>query len=362
MAMTLQANLADVHRHIVESACLAPSAENIQPWTFSAGGRTLIISYDTSQSLASDIGHMLGLTGVGACLENAVIAAREEEFEPKVDYVSKSIGFDHLEGELPVAALQLSDAGQPDSLYSQLADRCTSRRMESRSIDQPILDELALETNAFSRVQLDWVTDPGKMRELGRLVGMGNRVRFEHKPFHQEFYHNVRFTPHEVESSRDGLDLATLQLPWGVGSILTQLRKWQRMRVANCLGFSRSVARQAEKEICRSGALGVLTVEVADVESFLEGGRALQRVWLATTKAGLGFHPAAALAVFLAHVRQSDGTHLSSRHWQMARNMHERFYRLYPSDRTLQMIFRVGYAQRPTVRSLRKLPLLKTLD
>lgn len=128
------------------------------------------------------------------------------------------------------------------------------------------------------------------------------------------------------------------------------------MWAANLLGFSRGVARQAAAEVCASGAIGILTVDEPTKANFLSGGRQFERLWLSATAAGIGLHPAASLAVFLAYAERTDGRGLPAKHWRMAQAMKQEFDRLYPQlqGRTVQMVFRVGYADAPAVRSLRR--------
>lgn len=356
MTIILSDRMAALHRRTVEAAILAPSAENTQPWHFHSEGNGLLICLDESRVLASDVDSMLDLTSLGTCLENAVIAARQSGYEPTVTTKFNSWETRQQENLLPVAKLDFSEPGAVDPLFAHLATRCTSRRMQRTPIATQQLEEIYRSISTFSAVQLDWITDPGDVREIAQLAGIGNRIRFEYEPFHQEFYNNVRGSQRAAESTRDGLDLATLQLPIGVAGILNFLRKWPRMRAANRLGFSRSVARQAAAEVRSSGALGVLTVDDPTPESFLCGGRALQRLWLTATANQLGLHPTAALPVFLAYAERTDGSRLLPKHHRMAQGMHDRFNRLFPQlrGRTVQMVFRLGYANQPKVRSLRR--------
>jgi len=358
MASTLNENLTVVYRRMVKAAILAPSAENTQPWHFFVRESGLTICLDRSRALASDVDFMLDLTSLGTCTENAVLAAREIGFEPTVAFVAEQeqLRLRQAKGYVPVVKLTCSKAGEMDPLFHCLAARCTSRRMESTEIARPRLDKLAAEIGEIPGVRINWVTEQNALREVAQLVGIGNRIRFEYQPFHQEFYDNVRITPEEITTTRDGLDLATLQLSSGVTTIMTFLKRWPRMWVANLLGFSRDVARQAAAEMRCSGAVGILSVDAATCDCFLNGGRALERLWLATTAAKLGFHPAAALAVFLAYAQRTDGSRLLPKHQQMAEGIQQRFYRLYPqlSGRTVQMVFRIGHAKQPEVRSLRR--------
>jgi nitroreductase len=340
---------------MVEAAVLAPSVENLQPWRFAIDDGALIVFMDARRQLPSDVDAMLAWTSVGAAAENAVIAARQGGMEPTVSHLAPS-STDEDADLVPAVRIDLTQLGEPDALFPYLKTRCTMRRMESRPLPADDLTRLAGSIAAFENVQLDWVTEPSAIRQLGKLVGMGNRIRFEHKPFHAEFYESMRFTRREVNASRDGLDVKTLQLPPGVGSVLRMLREWPRMRVANLLGFSRSVARQAAKEVRSSGAVGILSVDAPSRTSFIDGGRAFERIWLSATAAGLGVHPTASLPVFVAHAQCIDGSGLPAKHRQMARTMSEQFRELLPhlADRAPQMAFRAGFAATPMVRSLRR--------
>ena len=364
MTATLLQDTTGLHRRIVEAAILAPSAENTQPWQFSSNGESLTFYLDRQRVLESDVDFMLDLTSLGACIENAVIAAREAGYEPTVNYEVDRERPEQDERLIPVAHLNCRAGGEQDALFPYITTRCTCRRMDgTRLVEKSVLDAISAHIGGLHGPRVDWVTDRRDIRRLAKLVGLGNRIRFEYAPFHKEFYNNIRFSREKVESTRDGLDVATLQLPWGVATILACLRKWPRMWAANLLGFSRGVARQAAAEVCASGAMGILTVEEPTRTNFLSGGREFERLWLSATAAGIGLHPAASLAVFLAYAERTDGHRLLAKHWRMAQAMKQEFDRLYPQiqGRTVQMVFRLGYAGTPRVRSLRR-PAQDVLD
>ena len=351
---------------MIEAAILAPSAENTQPWRFAIDGDRLLVGIDRSRTLASDVDDMLTLTGIGAAIENAVIAARGEGLEPTVVYRGNGncdeYGDDREirpngDGEFEaIAEITTTPAATSDPLYPYLAKRCTTRRLKAEPIAPEVLQRLADAAAEFPGVRIDWLTTRAEISPLAKLVGLCNRLRFEHEPFHREFYDNVRFTPEEVMATRDGLDVKTLQLPLGVAGILRALRKWPRMRAANWLGFSRAVGRQAAAEVCCSGAVGVLSVNGATPECFMDGGRALERIWTAAAVAGLGFHPTASLPVFLAYAQRTDGRKLPSPHRELAGELSQQFRKRLPllAGRTVHMVFRVGESESVPARSLRR--------
>lgn len=342
---------------MVEAAILAPSAENTQPWRFAIEDDRLLVGIDRSRTLASDVDNMLTLTGIGSAIENAVIAARGMGLEASVRYAlgGKPLGVQDNEFEA-IAEIATTPAETHDPLYPFLCQRCTMRRLTAKPIAPEVLQRLAAAAADFPEVGVDWLTSQAEIKPIAKLVGLGNRMRFEYEPFHREFYDNMRFTSEEVAATRDGLDVKTLQLPSGVAGILHALRKWPRMRAANWLGFSRAVARQAATEVCCSGAVGVLSIDAATPECFLAGGRALERIWTASAAAELGFHPTASLPVFLAYAQRTDGRKLPAPHRELAAEMSRVFYKRLPrlAGRAIQMVFRVGLAEDLPPRSLRR--------
>jgi nitroreductase len=352
----LKENTTDVYRRIVAAAVLAPSAENVQPWQFVVRDDALTVLLDRTRTLASDIGDMLSLTAVGTCIENAVIAATSLGFSSSVDYLADDVRSGGSSTATPIARIRFSEGATLDPLADSIELRCTSRRLEERPLEESLLNELEESCRVVPSVHAHWV-DRERLGQFAELIGIGNRIRFEHEPFHEELYRNLRFTAAEAERTRDGLDVATLQLPAALAWLLSALRTWRRMKIFNALfGFSRTAAKQTAKEVRCSGAVGFLTIPTSDTKAYVEGGRAVERIWLSATRLGLGFHPTASLPVFLAYARTGAHRQLP-RHEQVIADMAERFQRMYPdlADRTVQMAFRIGYVREmPAARSLRR--------
>jgi len=218
------------------------------------------------------------------------------------------------------------------------------------------LARIAEAAGGFPQVRLDWVDDRRRIRSFARVIAASDRFRFEYEPFHQEIYRQLRFSAEEAERTRDGLDLRTLELPPGTGLVLRLLRSWPRMRLLNRLRLNRLLTAPSALSVWKSGALGVVSLPDPSNSNFLEGGRAFQRIWLAAQAEGLAMQPLGSLPVFLGHLEQLRGERLTAAHQGLSRRLGERFRRLVPAamDRTLLMVFRLGHASPPNVRSLRR--------
>lgn len=342
---------------LVRAAVLAPSPDNNQPWRFAYRDQRLTALVDPRRELPSDVGSMFSYMALGAAVENACIAGRESGYASQVEFVGLPRLCPDDEAPRPVAHVKFIGSAEPDPLFEQLDKRCTCRKMYGRdSIPAATLETLRLQAGSFFGARLDFVTDRKQIGSLARLVAAGDRIRLEYEPFHAELYRQIRFTPQEAERTRDGLDVRTFELPVGVAPLLQWLRSWPRMRLLSRLGLTRLLAAPSAQAVRASGAIGVLSVTNASPELHLTGGRALQRVWLASQAERLALHPLGSLPVFLAHHQQMGGSLLLPAHQRRVARIAEGFGRLVPNvaNRSVVMMFRLGSAAAPTVRSLRR--------
>ncbi len=340
---------------IVEAALRAPSAENTQPWLLKWRDQKLEVRHDRSKKMASDVGSMLDFTGLGALVESLVLASSTHGLSARVETLPAERDSDQSSPVVAVLTFRKSTKA-PDPLASFLPKRCTTRRMDpTRQVSREDRAAIATAAQAYPGVRIEWVSNDA-LPEIAHLTGLATSLRFEYRDFHQEIYSNLRFTHEEATRSCDGLDMATLQLPWGVAGALQFFRKWPRARLANLLGFSRAVGDTAAKEVRRSGAVGFLVVEAPSQEAFLAGGRAFLQAWLEATCLGLAFHPTAALPVFVRHGERGVSDSAPTDCHDRARRLADRFRRskAEPKGGVLQMMFRVGYGAPPSARTLRK--------
>ena len=357
------------HLDLVRAAILAPTPDNNQPWLFGSEGEELLVYLDPRRTLPSDVNFMFDLLGLGAAIENVRLAASGQGYATSVDdspvmcgdlaaceSVGKSVDKE-VDGPKLVARLSFGPGGEADPLVEQLESRCTCRKLYStQPLGEECLERLSDAVAEFGEVHLDWITDRLRIRSLSGLLASSDRVRFEYEPFHNEIFRQLRFTVDEAEQTRDGLDLRTLELPPGAGAMLGILRPWNRMKWLHRLGVGRMLTVPSAVSVCKSSAIGVLSLGEPSAAGFLRAGQAFQRIWLAADAEKLSLQPLGSLAVFFAHVQQLDGKKLSSQHQELITRLIPRFGGLVPParGRCVQMLFRVGKSARPEVRSLRR--------
>lgn len=338
---------------IVAAGVAAPSPDNNQPWLFHWDGRNLTLSLDLREALPSDVNHMFDLLSAGAVIENITLAAGRFGLRAEAKLLEQPPRDDSL----PVAQITFESGSVTDPLAFAIPSRCTNRRPYStQTLADSLIHKLTSSVEAIPGVSVVWVVDRKARSRLGRLIAMADRFRFEYPAFHAEIFRQLRFTSQQVETTRDGLDVRTLALPPGGKTIIRALRSWRVMNNLNRIGLSKLLTIPTILSVKRCGGLALLTVAKPSQENFIAAGRAMERLWLAATQAGLSVHPLGSLPIFLAHEAILHGQKLTPWHRALARWLAGRLAELLPGihESTLALILRLGYAAPPKVRSLRR--------
>lgn len=330
-------------RYVAAAAAAAPSGDNAQPWRF----RTLPTGLAVHMVPEADtsffnVRQIATLIACGAAAENAALAAGTLGFGAKVELPEK-IGPDNL-----VATVCLSEGGAEDPLADVIWERCTNRRLYKRKVvSDGILDRLRVEVEAFGcRLH---VVKGEKLKSLAKVVFQADRIRTEHRGLHEHFNSMVRFTDAETLEKLDGLPLKNLYGGAAGEAFLKLTRDWERMRLANALGFGRIVASHSAKGIVNSGAACLLTVPGMGWGDFVSGGRALQRCWLKLTDLGLAMQPMTAVTLFRLRWILDGQDGFEMKHRDMLHDLWPKFDSHFPQADFRKegqvMLFRIGYGR-----------------
>lgn len=344
-------------QHLVQQAMLAPSGGNSQPWRFHTDNQTLWVLHDRQRSRSlldsDDTGAYVGL---GAAIQNAQIAAADRGFETLVDYFPES---DAARGDTEVvAALHfVSNPAMRGSVEADLASEIPRRMTNRKVYGREELGESArrqLSKAAASRgVQLTLLEEQHDLDEIGSLVGAGDRLRMLASDLHAEMMAEVRWTREEAESTRDGLDLATLELKPYQEAAFRLIRRPEVAAFLREQASGTGLTALSESTISQSTAVGLISAKATDRTMIVKGGQALQAVWLEGTGLGLSLHPMTALIYmfypsFEAGLTAAEKGELSA--------IKARFERLVPpkADARHLMLFRLSHGESSGERALRR--------
>lgn len=341
----VSASLSSDLASIVEAAVLAPSADNRHCFELRAFPDAILLFGSEAFLSAPYHRKILSLISFGAVVENMSVRAARLGYRANVRWLP-----DAAESSL-IAELRLT-RGEPveAALDAAISGRHTNRRV---FFSGPRLSEGDLAQLAQLLYGIDGVTlaffDSGKQRAaLLRLVAMAEAERFNTRALHEDLFSSVRFDVGWRASAHEGLPPAALGVEPGVRWAFAQLRRWPVMNALRHIGVHHLLGFRAGYLPCRLAPhLGVLTTSLPMDQGAVAVGRALQRVWLEAERRGLAFQPLAGAALLAlpqyADVPAETGASLRQG-WKEL------------TDETPAMVFRLGRAKRPSIRTGRHAP------
>jgi nitroreductase len=350
------AEIPEFIRYVVEHATLAPSGGNCQPWQFYFDRGTLWVVHDTARSRNLLDGRgQASLLALGAAIENLVIAAAERGYATRVDDLPRP---DH---PAIVAALRFESSRGPEvagsaGLFSLLRCRESNRRLATRRRLTPQVPETLRQAAAHYGAHLQLVTQAAPLDELGEILGEGDRLRFLCRDLHRELFAEVRWTPRDVQRTRDGIDVATLELTAAQDAAMRVLARPDVAAFLRSEDAGSGIAEMTVKAVAAAAAVGLLTLSADTTAAWLHGGRALQRVWLAAAALGVSLQPMTALLFMFDMLGSASVNAFTERERSRLVDMQVRLDRVFDErvGAPRAMLFRLAYAPEPTARSLRR--------
>ena len=92
-------------------------------------------------------------------------------------------------------------------------------------------------------------------------------------------------------------------------------------------------------------------------EDFVNAGRTAEKVWLKATELGLSVHPCTGVIYFMERIKGGDAEAFSQNHLETIDKAYADIEQTFGvNGKTIPMLFRIGYADDPSARSLRMKP------
>lgn len=358
-----QLSSQDRLNRLMSLATAAPSGDNCQPWRLEIEkiGASEVVSLfndPTRDTSMFNFDQRASMVALGALVENLVIGASSVGFETQVSAFPESPASDL------VARVELHDAvTSRDPLIESIPDRRTTRgRYSPVHLGLDTVEALYAAASIHAPAKLHLVTEAEGRRSLARSLSFNDRMAFESKTLHSFMFQQIRWSREQALATSDGMPVETLGLDPLDRWAFSFIRHWPVTRMLNSMGLSRIVGRSTRRTIASSAAFGAISLPSDTALDFFVGGRALERVWLQATRAGLAFQPLAGLACLFQRVRAGDPGDLSRAGFARLRDLSSEVSAFFAAgERALVMIFRLGKARNETpVRTLRR-PLSSVL-
>lgn len=341
---------------IIQAACLAPSGGNAQPWKFQYLNNRLYIFHDASYSYSLlDYNNLGSYISFGAMLENIELTANTMGLSVKPDIFP-------LKDDLRLITVVSFENRVAESPLSHLATvigtRITNRNVaEKKMLDDH--DEYALTAIASTipGAVLQLFKSEEHLQEFSEILSNTERLRFLHPRGHYDtFVKELRFTREEVESTADGLDINTLNISQGDIAALQIARDPAAIHFLHQMHKGSGFKKLTAKNVATASSIGVLSMDGQEARHFLQGGRALERVWLEANHRGIAFQPVAQIIFMAEQLLAHEKSAFNAYEQSELLDIHTRFSRItnLHNGRFPVFVFRLCYADVPRVRSLRK--------
>jgi hypothetical protein len=324
----------DYRKRALSYALLAPNPHNRQPWLVRLDGSDALTFYvDLDRRLpATDPFDRQIAIGCGAFLELLSIAAAEEDY--RVDLALFPDGEDlKTLDERPVAHIQfVAGAGKRDPLFHQILARRSNKEIyEPREVPSSALAALAEAARSHGMTSTS-VGNTALAAKLRDLTWRAHVKEVTTPAANQESVDLMRIGAKEVAANPDGI-----VLEGGMIEIAARLGIVTREALADPSSTAFKQGLELYEKMAKSArAFGWIINSNKNRADQINAGRAYARMNLKATELGLGVHPWSQ----------------SLQEYPEMRELYREIHELIGQGETVQMLYRIGYAERiePTPR------------
>jgi nitroreductase len=324
---------------LVAAATLAPNPHNSQPWLFRLGSGRIDLFADASRNIgAIDPFKREKYIGLGAALENLVVAAQATGYSATVTLMPDGAHSDHA------ARIELTRASKRRSvLAAQIAKRHTNRYafVAGKEVPSDALTAMtALADAGTSAARVVWFSRNRQRAELSSLLVAATEAIIRDPDQSRSDYQWFRQTWDEIQRQRDGITIDASGLP-ELTQALAKLLPAQSRTATDDAWLTATRDRHTKT----AAAYGIVVVrDATDNTQRLEGGRLLERVHLWATGNGIALH----------HMNQLTERADRERELGIHAQFGDALRQLLPDGWHALSLFRVGYPTHTPNKSPRR--------
>ena len=344
---------------IVSDATTAPSSGNDQPWKFLFKENRLFLFNEEERAYSfGNYNNQASYISLGAAIENIVLSAHRHQLEVSVTLFPISdepiciACFDYK-----IQADETTENHSHDTLYNFVRERCTNRKITSNEpLSAELITQLQAAAESVESIKSSFVIDKEALHTLGKIISAGDRIRIMHPQGHYDFFNReIRYTAEEVQKKKTGMDIATLELSPQAALALDILRNDEGIQVLREINGLQALKSVSVVNTINSAAMGFIEADSSTPVDFINGGRAMQRQWLAATELGYAYHPMVIPLYLFYRLTSGNGEGLAEKEIEEVNEMRQQFMEIFPGEekRGEILLFRVFKADEITIRSPR---------
>lgn len=347
---------------ILDYAIWAPSGDNSQPWRFEVSENKIrVFNVPERDTSVYNFKQAASLIAHGCLIENIIIAASEFGYKAEVNLLPNA----HEKTLIAEMVLNKDSPRKHNPLFPYITLRASNRKpYDTRQLSaehKTVLENNVAKTNADG-IKLRLIDDRANLENLARLASVNEKIVLENQKLHHFLFSHITWTEKEDKIKR-GFFIKTLELQGPQKIAFKLFNYWPILNFFNVFGVSNLVSKDNAKLYAKSGALVAITAPDALAISFLKSGITTQHFWLTATKLGLAVQPITGI-LFLHHRigAGNDKEDLSSQHVNLVEDAYYKIEHIFNTNgQPITMMFRVGYADKPSAKCLRLEPGVKFL-
>lgn len=340
----------DLNR-ILEAGALAPSGDNLQPWSFKINGEEILIfnKPEKDQSFYNFNQHG-SFVSHGCLIENMATAAVHFGYRPEITFSPVA------EDKNLIAKMRfIQDSTDETDLYHFIFERRTNRKpYYSKAIGDNHKFEIFKASERFKNPKLFLIENRGSIDKIAEAISVNEKVLLETEKMHEAFFGNIRWDEKEKMSKKDGLYIKTLELAPPAHLFFKLFRHWRLMRLFSALGFPKIVSQENKKTYSSCAAMGAICAEGLNPNDFIESGRLLERIWLIATKLELSLQPLTGVVFLKKRIDAGLKEGLSAQSVGLINSAYATLEEEFKTGgKPIMLVFRIGLAPSPGSTSAR---------
>jgi tRNA A37 threonylcarbamoyladenosine dehydratase len=343
---------------IVEAATKAPSGGNTQAWKWYYSKGNLYLFHDISRSESLlDFDQLASYISFGAATENLILKSHEINLNPELILFPLTserrviCQFTFLKKQF------ISTKNSYDHLVSEIETRLTNRTISERKVIAPdILKELKQVASSVDGAQLKIIDSIDEIEKIAHIVSSIERMRMMHKRGHSDFVNEIRWTQEENELKRDGIDLNTIDITAAEKTGLIVAKDWEVINTLKQWDKGYAFEKLSHKTVLSSSAICLITMPEYSPINYFNGGRSMQRTWLAANSMKISFQPQSPATFFFMRLLKGDGLEMEREMQEKIKKLRNEFVTIMnlDSDANDVFLFRLCISSEPKTKSLRR--------
>jgi hypothetical protein len=341
-------------KHILEAAIQAPSYANKQPWRWISHKKKLFL-FKAGEQNYTDPGEQNAYLSLGAAVENVIVKGEELGYAatPRISSIYSS--------NAPLVVFSFAKSNKAPSALKHLSPFIFSRHTNRKAgnefvIPANILQEIQELVKGVEGAELEIIQDKTDINKVAEIAGITERLRLLNPFTHAGYFKEEIKWPGDGDIL-EGVDIRTLELSppaqtaYEVVSdprVAVLLNDWRKGSVFEKL---------TQSCVASSSAIGLISMPSNALVHLIDGGRAMERVWLGATKNNLAFQPIC-LPLYLEElfVKSNTDKTRSSINFSELNALKAQLSLIFSKSSTREAVFlfRLSEAGKTQIRSLRR--------